>query len=112
MIVVSGEIAVSGRIVAGGGMGSAGEFVNLRMITNARFAAWFVSGYLVAYCILLWLGAGFWREFAIGMFCCSPVFVAWMAYVVIRFGKHGEKELAEGEEFGYGDRSRETLGVW
>ena len=74
------------------------------MMHNARFATRVVSGYLVVYCILLGLGSGFWRAFAVGMFFCSPVFVVWMAYCIIRYGGRGIADLPEGAEYGYGDR--------
>jgi hypothetical protein len=74
------------------------------MLHNARFATGVVSGYLVVYCILLGLGSGFWRAFAVGMFFCSPPFVIWMAYCIIRHGGGDVPELGEGMEYGYGDR--------
>jgi hypothetical protein len=79
------------------------------MINNARFATWVVSGYLVVYCILLGLGSGFWRAFAVGMFFCSPIFVIWMACCIIRYAGQDVPELEEGAEFGYGDRAMSSL---
>jgi hypothetical protein len=75
------------------------------MMYNARFSTWVVSGYLVVYCILLGFGTGFLRAFAVGMFFCSPIFVIWMAYCIVRYGGRGVPELEEGAEYGYGDRT-------
>jgi hypothetical protein len=80
------------------------------MTKRARFSTWVVSGYLVVYCILLVLGSGFWRVFAVGMFFCSPVFVVWMAYCIVRDGGRDVKELPERAEYGYGDRDARS--VW
>lgn len=82
------------------------------MMRNPKFATWVVSGYLVVYCVLLGLGTGFWRAIAVQMFFFSPVFVGWMAYTIVRFGRFTGEELAEGEEFGYNDRCTSSLGVW
>lgn len=72
--------------------------------TSATFATWFVSCYLVVYVILLWSGVGLLRQIAVGMFLASPVFVGWLAYVVIRYGGPGLRDLGPDEEFGYGDK--------
>jgi hypothetical protein len=71
---------------------------------SAAFATWFVSCYLVVYIILLSFRDGLLRQIAVGMFLASPVFVLWLAYVVIRHGGPPGRELGPDEEFGYGDR--------
>jgi hypothetical protein len=71
---------------------------------SATFATWFASCYLVVYVILLWSGDGLLRLIAVGMFLASPVFVLWLAYVVVRHGGPPGRELGPDEEFGYGDR--------
>ena len=70
----------------------------------ATFATWFVSCYLAVYVLLLSFGDGLLRQIAVGMFLASPVFVLWLAYVVIRYGGPPGRELGPGEEFGYKDR--------
>jgi hypothetical protein len=74
------------------------------LATSASFATWFVSCYLVVYAVLLSFGGGLLRQVAVGMFLTSPVFVLWLAYVVIRHGGPGLRELGPEEEFGYEDR--------
>jgi hypothetical protein len=38
--------------------------------------------------------------------------VLWMVYVVLKYGKFDNKELEADEEWGYCDRSRESLGTF
>jgi hypothetical protein len=82
------------------------------MLKNVKFAVWTVSGYLLAYCLLLGFGNGFWRAFAVGMYLASPVLVVWLAYTIVRHGGRNVPELGEDAEFGYGDRDTGTLGAW
>lgn len=74
-----------------------------RLLVSATFATWFVSCYLVVYVIFLWSGTGLLRQIAFGMFLVSPVFVLWLAYVVIRHGGPALRELGPEEEYGYGN---------
>jgi hypothetical protein len=74
------------------------------MFRHPIFAAWFVSGYLLAYTVMLATGNKTLQAVAEVILLFSPLFVLWMAYSVIRYGRFSGKELEEGEEFGYSDR--------
>ncbi|HSB92256.1 MAG TPA: hypothetical protein VLC28_04025 [Flavitalea sp.] len=80
------------------------------MLKNPGFVAAFVSIYLLVYTVLFQAGAEF--NILMTMFILSPFMVAWMVYVVLKFGKFNGNELNAGEEWGYSDRSRESLGVF
>ena len=57
------------------------------LATSAVFVTWFVSCYLLIYVLLLSFGEGLLRQLAVGMFLASPVFVIWLVYAVIRYGR-------------------------
>lgn len=80
------------------------------MLRSPRFVVIFVTAYLVVYTMLFHAGASF--NILGTMFLLSPVLVIWMVYTVLKYGKFEGKELKEGEEWGYSDRSKETLGVF
>ena len=80
------------------------------MLKNPGFVVAFVSLYLLIYTVLFQAGTDF--SILMTMFVLSPFLVIWMVYVVLKFGKYNGRELKEDEEWGYGDRSRETLGVF
>lgn len=44
------------------------------------------------------------------IFSVSPLLVVWLAYNVVRFGKP-VKELKEGDEWGYADKSSDEPGM-
>lgn len=79
------------------------------MLKNPVFATVMVTLYLVCYTLLFQLGASF-NVLGI-MFILSPFLVLWMVYTVLRFGKFEGKELDD-QEWGYCDRSRESLGIF
>lgn len=74
------------------------------MFRRPIFAAWFVSGYLLIYTLLLASGEKTPQAISEVMLLFSPLFLVWMAYSVIRHGQFSGKELEEGQEFGYSDR--------
>lgn len=79
------------------------------MLKKPVFVTIAVTLYLVIYTLLFQLGASF-NLLGI-LFMLSPFLVIWMVYTVLRFGKFEGKELDE-DEWGYCDRSRESLGVF
>ncbi|MBL7709892.1 MAG: hypothetical protein JNJ86_12525 [Chitinophagaceae bacterium] len=44
------------------------------------------------------------------IFSVSPLLVVWLAYNVVRFG-NSVKELKDGDEWGYADKSRDEPGM-
>ena len=74
------------------------------MLRNSTFAVAFVTGWLVLYYILFQAGAPL--IIIGGMFAASPVLVAWMVITLLKHGKYTGRELAENEEWGYGDRKK------
>jgi hypothetical protein len=61
-----------------------------------------VSLYLIFYTISPYLGIPF--HFILLMFSLSPLFLIWMVYSILKYGKPSGKKLKDGEEFGYADR--------
>jgi hypothetical protein len=80
------------------------------MLKNPGFVVGFVSLYLVIYTILFQASAGI--NILMMMFVLSPFLVIWMVYVVLKYGKFKGRELQDDEEWGYCDRSRDTLGTF
>ena len=72
-------------------------------------AAILATIYLLLYCICLQFDAL--RVIGIALYLCSPVVVAALAIIVVSEGKYTGPELGE-EEFGYQDKSKETLGLF
>lgn len=42
----------------------------------------------------------------------SPLFMLWMAYSILRFGKYRGEDFTAEDEFGYTDKKKEDLGVF
>ena len=61
------------------------------MLRRPRFAVLFVSGYLLLYTVFLSLGNPILTEIAIVQLFFSPLFVTWMAYIIVRYGKYREE---------------------
>ena len=80
------------------------------MFKNPAFVVGFVTIYLLIYTILFQASAGI--NILMTMFILSPFLVIWMVYVVLKYGKFRGRELKEDEEWGYSDRSRDTLGTF
>jgi hypothetical protein len=79
------------------------------MIKNTNFAISFCSLYLLTFLILLHLG----MERAVWiMFFFSPLILIYLAYVIIRYGEYHGRELNENEEWAYGDKKKEELGIF
>ena len=70
----------------------------------------FVTLYLLIYTVLFQAGASV--DILLTMFLFSPFLVIWMVYVVLKYGKFNGRELKQDEEWGYSDRSRDTLGTF
>ena len=78
-------------------------------MNRSNFAIGFVSCYLLCFLVLIHTP---YTRLIWSMFLFSPVLVAWMVYTVIKYGKYSGKELDEGEEWGYEDKSRDELGFF
>ena len=78
-----------------------------RKIPFSVFAA---TSLLVIYSVLIFLDAplritGF-------VFFISPFFIGWMIISVLKDKSYPVKELEENEEWGYGDKRKEDLGIF
>lgn len=71
------------------------------MWRNDLFAVCVVTLYLVVFCILLQITAT--QGLALLMFALSPLFICWMVYTVLKYGKYNGLELGK-REFGYQDK--------
>ena len=80
------------------------------MLKNPAFVVAAVTLYLVVYTVLFHTGAS--MNILLTMFLISPALVLWMVYVVLKYGKFDNKELEPDQEWGYSDRSRESLGTF
>jgi membrane protein implicated in regulation of membrane protease activity len=76
----------------------------------ALFPVILVSVLLIVYTIFLFTG---WSPAVTGvLFFVSPFLVIWMVYRVIRHDKYTGRELNDGDEWGYADKSKEELNVF
>ncbi|MBK8090070.1 MAG: hypothetical protein IPK31_20320 [Chitinophagaceae bacterium] len=71
------------------------------MYKNPIFAAVFTTVYLLVYVIFLQMG--FLPNVTAALFFFSPAVLVWLAYTVIRHGKHNGADLKEDQEWGYQD---------
>jgi hypothetical protein len=79
------------------------------LLRKPLFAVVVVSVSLTVYCTLI--GFNILLPVAYFIFALSPVLLLWLVYIVIRFGVYKEEELQVGEEWGYGDKSKNELDV-
>lgn len=70
-------------------------------------AIYLATGYLLIYILLFQAEAPMWLLFL--MFALSPVPVIYMAYQILRNAQYNGPDL-KGEEFGYQDVDKNTLG--
>jgi hypothetical protein len=80
------------------------------MFKKPSFAVISVTLYLLIYTVLFQSGTSI--DILMSMFSLSPFLVIWMVYVVLKYGKFNGRELNPDEEWGYSDRSRDTLGTF
>ncbi|WP_332732181.1 hypothetical protein [Flavihumibacter sp.] len=66
--------------------------------------------YLLVYVILYVLGAG--SGLVTILFTLSPLVVLWLVFTVLKDDSVPVRELEDGEEWGYGDREKEMLGLF
>ncbi|MCG7857609.1 hypothetical protein MD537_11540 [Flavihumibacter sediminis] len=66
--------------------------------------------YLLVYVILYVLGAG--SGLVTILFTLSPLVVLWLVFTVLKDDSVPVRELEDGEEWGYADREKETLGLF
>ncbi|KIC90585.1 hypothetical protein [Flavihumibacter sp. ZG627] len=66
--------------------------------------------YLLVYIILYVLGAG--SGLVTILFTLSPLVVLWLVFTVLKDDSVPVRELEDGEEWGYADRQKETLGLF
>jgi hypothetical protein len=77
---------------------------------NYKFATLFVTAYLIIYTLIHQFGGSL--KVLGTMFLLSPFLVVWMAYTIIKHAPYNGKELNEDEEWGYGDKDKNDLGVF
>lgn len=68
------------------------------------------TGYLFVYLLLFVAKAPLWTVAL--MFMLSPAPLIWMAYQILTNARYTGHELEEGEEFGYEDIDKNTLGIF
>lgn len=66
--------------------------------------------YLLVYVIFYVLGAG--SGLVTILFTLSPLVVLWLVLTVLKDDSVPVRELEDGEEWGYADREKETLGLF
>jgi len=79
------------------------------MLKNTTFVITAGSFYFLIFLILLF--SGLFLKAATIMFLLSPILICWMVYIIIRYGKYSGKELRPDEEWVYGDKEKEELGI-
>jgi len=77
---------------------------------NAKNAIGTVTLYLVTYVVLFFSGCS--MLILAYMFLVSPFLLIGMVYFVLKDDSYQNPELKEGEEWGYRDRKKETLGLF
>jgi hypothetical protein len=77
---------------------------------NHKFATILVTVYLIIYTFLHQSGASL-KVLGL-MFLMSPFLVIWMAYTILRYAPYNGRELKEDEEWAYGDKNKDDLGVF
>lgn len=77
---------------------------------NHRFATIFVTTYLIIYTLMHQAGASL-KVLGL-MFLASPFLVIWMAYTILRYAEYNGRELQPGEEWVYGDKEKDELGMF
>lgn len=80
------------------------------MLRKPFFVTFIVSACLVIFHFLT--TTGIFLNLAAAIFVMSPLLVIWLAYTVIRWGDYKGRELAEGEEWGYQDKDKSSLGTF
>jgi hypothetical protein len=75
-----------------------------------KLAIGFATVYLLTYVLLL----QFSQYFMIGilLFSLSPLVLAGLVFIVLKYGKYSGNDLNEGEEWGYADRDKDQLGTF
>jgi hypothetical protein len=79
------------------------------MLKTPGFAVRIGSIYLVIYCICLSSESLY--SFAWLLFALYPLLLLWIIFSILRPGDYQVKEL-DGEEFGYGDKPKDLLGMF
>lgn len=77
---------------------------------NAKSTVGTVTLYLVAYIVLFFSGCS--MPLLACMFLVSPFLIIGMVYIVLKDDSCQYPELNEGEEWGYRDRAKKTLGLF
>lgn len=80
------------------------------MLRKPSFVVTFLSGYLLLFNILLDIKVS--PVITTIMLLASPFLVGWMVIVILKFRDRPVRELNANEEWGYGDRDRNSLGIF
>jgi hypothetical protein len=84
-------------------------FLNKSMFHNSTFAAAISSAFLLVYCIMLHVPPLL--PYAEILMAFSPLLIVWMVFVIMKdAGLEGPG--LNGEEFGYGDKDKNKLGIF
>jgi apolipoprotein N-acyltransferase len=75
---------------------------------RATFAITITTLYLLVYVLMIQFDQPF-RSISL-VFALSPLPMIWMVYEILRHGVYTGRELKHNEEYGYQDRSTESLG--
>jgi hypothetical protein len=80
------------------------------MNVKEKLPVFIVSSLLVLQCILVFYTPN--SKLINIISFLSPLFMIWMAFSILHFGKYCGEDLSADDEFGYADKSKEELGVF
>lgn len=79
-------------------------------LSKVAFVTSAVTAVLLVFCFMVFTQSG--GDWPALIFTLSPFMMIWLVITVLRDKKHRSRELKEGEEFGYGDRNKDSLGMF
>ena len=80
------------------------------MLKKPSFAVVVVSLILFVYCALIGFNISLPTVYFI--FAISPLLIIWLIYNIIHFGVYDGQELHSDEEWAYGDKNKNDLGLF
>ena len=80
------------------------------MLRNPVFSVTTVTAYLVLYYVLFYSGAN--EDIITAMFLAAPIPALWMIITILKYGQFKGRELKEDEEWGYGDKDKDSLDIF
>ena len=79
-------------------------------MSKSDFAIMIGTTFLVIYLALETFDAAF--SWMMLLFSISPMIIIWMTFQILKHGVFDGEDLGENEEYGYGDRRKEDLGMF